>query len=164
MSYKINTKPISNFSLCYDLLSSDLEYCNYFKKIGWNYIQLKNQFLNNINFALGLFEEKALKGFVIGNLIDIDNKLEYEILLIYVNNNKRNLGHATKLLKDCELIFDKKLIKIYLEVAEDNQKAIKLYIKNQYEKDGIQKKYYNFNKNKLDAILFQKIINNKRYV
>ena len=51
----------------------------------------------------------------------------------------------------------KKLEKIYLEVAENNIGAIKLYENNGFRKIGIRKNYYNFsNQKKLDAYFFEK--------
>ena len=55
-------------------------------------------------------------------------------MLLYVSIHKRKLGYATKLLENIPLTFKKeKLKKIYLEVAADNFKAIKLYKKNNYK-------------------------------
>ena len=163
MTNKIKELTIHDFASCYDLLFSDKENFRYFRELGWSYDQFKKQLIKDINFAMGLFEEKTLNAFIIGNLIDIDDVLEYEILLIYVNKKTRNIGYATKLLKYIELTFDKKFSKIYLEVAENNQKAIKLYTKYDYKKIGIRKNYYKFGKIFTNAIVFQKIINKKKY-
>ena len=53
----------------------------------------------------------------------------------------------------------KKLIRIYLEVAENNTSAINLYYKNAFKKIGVRKNYYKFINNKKDAIILEKIIN-----
>ena len=129
-------------------------------ELGWSENQFKLQFNNETNFSFGLFEFDKINGFVIGNSITIEKKIEYEILLIYVTNKLRKFGYATELLNNISLFLKKKkLKKIYLEVAADNQKAINLYIKNGYIKKGIRKNYYNFKHNKIDAFFFEKIIN-----
>ena len=67
---------------------------------------------------------------MISDLITIEKKLEYEILLLYVSIHKRKLANATKLLESILLILRKKqLKKIYLEVAADNFGVIQLYKK-----------------------------------
>ena len=40
---------------------------------------------------------------MIGDLITIEKKLEYEILSLYVSTQKRKLSHATKLLESIPL-------------------------------------------------------------
>ena len=103
----------------------------YFKFLGWNSKQFEKQFFKDNFYGLGLFFDNKLKGFVIGDIISIDNIIEYEILLIYIDNEKRNLGYASKLLSNIYLgLNHRNLKKIYLEVASNNYKAIKLYKKN----------------------------------
>ena len=118
---------------------------------------IRNKIDNTGHFA---FFDNKLKGFVIGDIINIDNIIEYEILLIYIDNEKRNLGYASKLLSTIYSgLNHRNLKKIYLEVASNNYKAIKLYTKNGYKKTGTRKKYYNFTNKKIDAILYEKTIN-----
>ncbi len=117
----------------------------YFKFLGWNKEQFEKQFFKDNFYGLGLF---------------FDNKLKGEILLIYIDNEKRNLGYASKLLSNIYLgLNHRNLKKIYLEVASNNYKAIKLYTKNGYKKKGTRKKYYNFTNEKIDALLYEKTIN-----
>ena len=97
----------------------------YFKFLGWNKEQFEKQFFKDNFYGLGLFFDNKLKGFVIGDIINIDNIIEYEILLIYIDNEKRNLGYASKLLSTiCSGLNHRNLKKIYLEVASNNYKAI----------------------------------------
>ena len=97
----------------------------YFKFLGWNKEQFEKQFFKDNFYGLGLFFDNKLKGFVIGDIINIDNIIEYEILLIYIDNEKRNLGYASKLLSNIHLdLIHRNLKKIYLEVASNNYKAI----------------------------------------
>ena len=149
-----------NFSDCYSLLETkdlDLEY---YKNLGWTFDQLKLQFLNKYNYGIGVFDKNSILAFVFGNLISIEKNLEYEILLIYVNEKKRNLGYATKLLSSIvKNLEKKKLNKINLEVSSNNLNAIKLYEKFQFNKIGIRKKYYLYKNTRIDGYCFEKIIN-----
>ena len=149
-----------NFSDCYSLLETkdlDLEY---YKNLGWTFDQLKLQFLNKYNYGIGVFDKNSILAFVFGNLINIEKKLEYEILLIYVNEKKRNLGYATKLLSSIvKNLEKKKLNKINLEVSSNNINAINLYEKLQFKKIGIRKKYYLCKNIRIDGYCFEKIIN-----
>ena len=51
------------------------------------------------------------------------------------------------------------LILISLEVASNNEKAIKLYKKFDYIKIGERKQYYNLDSHKENALLFKKKFN-----
>ena len=117
--------------------------------------------MSNVNnLGYGLFEKDTLQGFVIGQLIRVEKILEYEILLIYIKENKRKLGYASKLLNEIPTLLQKKnLKKIYLEVASNNFRAINLYKKNNYKKKGIRKKYYSIANKKIDAFFFEKNLN-----
>ena len=146
-------------SNCDDLINTNKLDLKYFKRLGWNPNQFKLQILKEINYGLGLFNGHTLEGFLLGDLITIEKTTEYEILLIYVNKKKRNLGYATKLLNNIQKTLKKKnLKKIFLEVATNNCQAIKLYQKNKFKKNGIRKNYYLMNNNKIDALFFEKII------
>ena len=158
--YNINKLLPADFSRCFDLIKLNQNDSKYFKFLGWNIEQFEKQFFKDNFYGSGLFFDNKLKGFVIGDIINIDNIIEYEILLIYIDNEKRNLGYASKLLSNIYLgLNHRNLKKIYLEVASNNYKAIKLYTKNGYNKTGTRKKYYNFTNKKIDALLYEKIIN-----
>ena len=69
------------------------------------------------------------------------------------------MGYATKLLENIQLTLKKNnLKKMFLEVASNNYQAIKLYKKNKFKKIGIRKNYYLMDNNKIDAFIFEKII------
>ena len=143
---------------CYDLINEDIK--NNFIDLGWSLNQFKSQLIKENSFAIGLFNADLLNAFVIGNLINIEKKLEYEILLIYVKMIERKSGYADILFQEIKKkLIKKKLSKIYLEVASNNIPAINLYKKNNFMKKGIRKNYYTLNKSKIDAIYFEKIIN-----
>ena len=50
---------------------------------------------------------------------------------------------------------------MYLEIAEDNFKAIKLYKKNRYKKTGTRNYYYMLKNKEIDVYYFIKLINDK---
>ena len=79
-----------NHFFCYNLLDVKSGDLNYFRKLGRSIKQFQSQFLKGTNFGLGLFEGTILVGFVIGDLITVEKKLEYEILLLYVSSKKEN--------------------------------------------------------------------------
>ena len=83
---------------CDILIKTNMLDLKYFKRLGWNFNQFKSQILKEINYGLGVFNDHTLEGFLLGNLITVEKITEYEILLIYVNSQKRKLGYATKLL------------------------------------------------------------------
>jgi len=152
----------SYFLNCFNLIKNETGDLELFKNIGWSYSQFEKQFLLDCNLAIGLFENKNLVSFIVGNLITIENITEYEILIIYVNKQKRRLGYASQLLENMEIILKlRQLKKIYLEVAANNKIAMSLYEDKGYLKTGIRKKYYKIKDKKIDAFLFEKNINDK---
>ena len=122
---KIKKLFAKDFFSCYNLLQENNKDLRYFKQLGWGLKQFNIQFLKEINFGIGIYYKDILEGFIFGDLITIEKNLEYEILVLYVNTKKRNLGYATKLLKNIPLqLNSKKLKKIHLEVAKNNIKEI----------------------------------------
>ena len=97
----------------------------------------------------------------VGQIISIEKKLEYEILLIYVDKKFRKLGFASKLINVVSKFpYLYPLCKITLEVSENNIAAINLYKKNKFSHIGERKNYYNINKNfNENALIFEKKIN-----
>ena len=156
---KINKLKSENFFDCHNLIATNKNDKLYFENLGWKLNQFKKQLLKDNNFSLGLFNNDLIISFVIGDIISIEKIIEYEILLIYVNFNYRQLGCASKLLNEIPIALNQDhLKKIYLEVSSDNYKAIKLYKNNKFIQTGTRKKYYQFNNNKFDALLFEKKI------
>ena len=84
-------------------------------------------------------EDNELLGF-----INMDIKYDKsELVYIYVKEEYRNKGIATKLLN--EAITDlkqKEVINITLEVNENNQKAINFYLKNGFKTVALRENYY----------------------
>lgn len=84
----------------------------------------------------------------IGYALFVEFPDEIELFRIGVVQNRRGEGIGSRILVYLKEFFKKN---IFLEVREDNQEAISLYLKNNFKKVGIRKKYYN---NKVDALLF----------
>jgi len=76
-----------------------------------------------------------------------------ELIYIAVQEERQNQGIGSKLLKfmihECE---EQRLLNITLEVNIQNQKAIQLYEKFNFEKKAIREKYYQG----IDGILMEK--------
>ena len=158
---KIKQIDLSNSSQCFDLLLNDKKQFKYFEQLGWS----KNQFIlqsgKKNDYSLGLWNSNCLIGFLIGELIYVEKKSEYEILLIYVDKNFRNQGHASYLIDALNIsLKSDKLQRISLEVPSSNYTAINLYKKNFFCEIGRRKNYYsNIENIKEDALIFEKKIN-----
>lgn len=146
---------------CINLISKNTKEFNYFQNLGWSNNQFINQINKNINFSLGLIILKKLAGFILGDLFSIENKLEYEILLLYIDKKFRNKGNATLLLNSIIYTnFEYPLKKIILEVGETNVSALRLYEKNKFNRIGLRKDYYMLKNNHKDnAIVYERILN-----
>ena len=129
----------------------------YFQALGWNENQIFKQLSKITDYSIGIFENKELLAFVLGDLIFIEKVSEYEILFIYVKKNYRNQGLASRLLKTIYLQKNiKNLNKIFLEVADDNKEALRLYKSHNFKLLNIRKNYYQINNNQINALCFIK--------
>jgi len=129
----------------------------YFQALGWNENQIFKQLSKITDYSIGIFENKELLAFVLGDLIFIEKVSEYEILFIYVKKNYRNQGLASRLLKTIYLQKNiKNLNKIFLEVADDNKEALKLYKSHNFKLLNVRKNYYQINNNQINALCFVK--------
>ncbi len=158
---KINQINLSNISDCFKLLFNDKKQFKYFNGLGWSKKQFNLQISKKNNCSFGLWQSNAPIGFLIGELIYVEKKSEYEILLLYVDKNFRNHGHATYLINALNNILkSNKLNRITLEVPVSNYIAINLYKKNGFCQIGKRKNYYKISIDiKEDALIFEKKIN-----
>jgi len=126
-----------------------------FLNMGWCVNQIINQLNKNTNFSYGVFDNRSLVSFILGDLLNIEKISEYEILLIYVVKKYRNKGIARKLINKIE---EKNscLKKIYLEVAKNNHQAMLFYKKMNFKKINIRKNYFCINGKKIDALQMAK--------
>ena len=155
----INIKKLTKINLksCLDLIDIERDNFCHLMRIGWSEKQIKLQLNKVINYSLGIFDNKCLVAFILGDLITIEKVSEYEILIIYVKKSNRNKGLATKLLNHIEK--EKQhlnLKKIYLEVSSDNNKAIDFYKRNDFKLINIRSCYYSIDNQKFDALCYTK--------
>ncbi len=73
---KLNKNDINHFDY---LISYEGEKYNDFLNIGWSRNEIKNQFNKNTNLSYGVFKDKTLVSFILGDLFNIEKILEYEI-------------------------------------------------------------------------------------
>ena len=88
------------------------------------------------------------------------SKDEGEIIMIMIDPGFRHKGRGTLLLKKL-LDYLKSICckKIFLEVGSNNEGAIALYKKNNFEKIGERKEYYSLKTGgKLNALVFRKVL------
>ena len=138
-----------------ELIRQDALNYKEYSRIGWSAKQIYNQFNKITNLSYGAFDKDLLISFIFGDLINIEKKSEYEILLIYVSKNFRKKGLGTKLLKKIE---ENKncLNRIYLEVSKNNQEGIAFYKKMGFKKIHTRKEYFLVASNKIDALVMLK--------
>ena len=106
----------------------------------WNANILESELKNNNSLYFVAKNKNEIVGFI-GIIKNVDF---VEILNIVVKKDFRNKGIGNKLLqKIIEVVKEMEMQEIYLEVNEKNENAIKLYEKNNFEKIGVRKKYYN---------------------
>ena len=106
---------------------------------------LENEFNNNPFIKVLILTEDKIIGYLYYS--DIYDRVE--INQIEIEENHRNCGKGSILLKKLIDIVDKS---ITLEVREDNIPAIKLYEKFNFKKVAIRKNYYNG----VDGILMER--------
>jgi [ribosomal protein S18]-alanine N-acetyltransferase len=105
------------------------------------------------NFKFDIFENKA---FIIYNVVSED---EAEIIDIGTAPEFRNKGLAQNLLEKTLLKLKAQNIKtIFLEVAENNVSALKLYEICGFEKYNLRKNYYKSQSGRINALLLKKSI------
>ena len=102
----------------------------------FNY-KLDKKSLNNDFLKVLVYEEKVIKGILVYQYLYDRIEIDY----IIVDNNYRNLGIASNLLKYMEQKHTN-INNITLEVRESNQEAINLYLKNGFKEVTKRKKYY----------------------
>ena len=107
-------------------------------------------YLNNNNYII-LFNNN---GIINGFLLIYKNIDYYELEIIVVDANYRNQKIGTNLLSYFEKEYLQQKDTVYLEVAEDNLIAKKLYLDNGYKIINRRKKYYK----DTDALIMKKVI------
>ena len=127
-----------------------------FLNMGWSANQITNQINKDTNLSFGVFYNKSLVSFIIGNLFNIEKISEYEILLLYVRKHFRKKGLGTQLINKIKEN-NIRLKKIYLEVSKNNSEGILFYTKMEFKNIYTRKNYFLINNKKIDAFAMSKI-------
>ena len=125
----------------------------YFIKLGWSNKSIKNQLKKSNNFSIGYFINNELVGLMIGDIVNYKNDYELEVYILFVVKKFRKNKIATNILSYINL--NKKLInisKIYVEVAENNLKAIRFYKENNFVFFKFRHNYYKYKNKSIKAI------------
>ena len=104
----------------------------------WNQNMLFEVLANKTDKRLWIYE---VDNDVVGFIIDMRHKDEISLLNIAIHKCLQGMGHGLKMLKK----YIKNLpgnYSIYLEVNENNIKALNLYAKLNFERVSIRKSYY----------------------
>ena len=126
-----------------------------FLGMGWSVKEILNQLNKKTNFSYGIFYNKLLVSFILGDLFNIEKFSEYEILLIYVRKTFRNKGLATKLINKIEEN-NNYLKKIHLEVSKNNFNGISFYKKMNFKIIYTRKNYLILENKKIDSLAMMK--------
>ena len=137
---------------------------NRIEKIYKEYLSVKENNLNkwSESFFLKLFLEKNV--FFISQNSPLDGYLiarktldEYEVLTLATDINKRRRGIGTLLLtKLMNLAKKDKVLRVILEVSENNIAAVSMYEKLGFKKISKRKNYYNNSEGFSDAHIMEK--------
>ena len=112
---------------------------------------LIEEYINNDNYIILVNKEE---NFLSGFLIIYKNVDCYELEMIIVSKNYRKKGIATKLMNFFIENYCKTEDVIFLEVSCENNYAINLYKKFNFEIINVRKKYYG----NIDAYIMKKVI------
>lgn len=128
----------------------DIEHQNDFP---WTEGMLRDCFVAGYD-VYGITENQKIIAYVIMRVIND----EAEILNIAVDKHFRRKGYGKLLLQQLlELLKQKHMQKIFLEVRVSNVAAINLYEKLGFKKIAVRKNYYAAGKQREDAWVFQLI-------
>ena len=97
--------------------------------------KISEKSFDNVFFKSFIYYDKGIKGIIIYSLLYDRVEIEY----IIVDNDYRQCGIGTKLLKKIE---EENIKNITLEVRESNLTAINFYKKNGFRIETIRKNYY----------------------
>jgi len=115
----------------------------------WNETTFESELNMNNSYYVIAKQNNEIVGFA-GMKFVLD---EADIMNVVTKKSKRNSGIATKLLEELiNIATQKNIIKLTLEVNENNSPAIHLYEKLGFKKIAERKKYY---QNTYDAFIMQ---------
>lgn len=100
-------------------------------------------------FGLGVFEEETLVGFLLAQR----TREETEVLTLCVHQDKRKQGLGAALVQ--ELLAHREEGSVFLEVAEDNTDARRLYEKLGFKAYSRRAQYYKRAEGRMAAVLYR---------
>ncbi len=152
ITYKDNNQIIT-------FISKHIQDFNYFTRIGWNKENLSKQLIKKNNLCLGHFKSNTLIGFIMGDIIPLDDKAQLDVYILFVAKEYRRNNIATNLINYIETTKNSHgIYKIYIEVAENNFGAIKFYQKNNFVYFNFRHNYYKYENKNFNAKCFLKTI------
>ncbi len=140
---KVKNLNYTDIDIIHTFFQKENEEFTWFKQIGWNKENIENHFLKNNNFSIGYFKDEKICGILIGekirNIINFD--LEIHIMLVSKKNRRNNIGSSIlDFIEKNNKISN--ISKIYLEVSENNLKALSFYKKNNFVFYKLRHNYY----------------------
>jgi ribosomal-protein-alanine acetyltransferase len=107
----------------------------------WSFEDYKEEISRQDSFSVVAKINQQSVGFLVGRLIQIENFAELYNIGVNVNFRRKKIGN--KLLESfVKLCVKNNLDKIFLEVRESNETAIKFYLKNKFAVIGTRKNFY----------------------
>ena len=117
----------------------------------WDKKFFKSLIKNRNSIIYILENSEGVLGFVAAN----HSGAECDIIMLMVDIKKRRSGFGSMLIQNILLLFkDRGITNVYLEVAQNNIAAIRLYEKYGFKKIHIRKSYYKFGDTMIDAGLY----------
>jgi [ribosomal protein S18]-alanine N-acetyltransferase len=137
MEVKIETATIKLLDKLYEIE----EEC--FDQVAFTKRQIAYLLTDYNTIALVAKANSDIAGFIIAQ-VEVEENTEFgHIITINVTPTCRRQGIAKKLLREIETLLKQKgITESHLEVREDNNTAIKLYLNSGYQKIGKLEKYY----------------------
>lgn len=116
---------------------------------GWGSNEIESLFRRPSTFLL-----KAPNGFLLADLTGIE--AEIITVAVHPHHQGQQIGSALMSKLD-EICRCRNVIKCILEVAEDNDPAIKLYVAFDFEQFAIRKRYFKRQSDSVDALMMAKL-------
>ncbi|MDR2158157.1 MAG: ribosomal protein S18-alanine N-acetyltransferase [Holosporaceae bacterium] len=121
---------------------------------GWDAKTFADMLSKNVFFGF-LDLEKTARGFIVGKMV----MEEIEIITFCVLPEFRNRGLGKMLINEVDKHAQSNCVeKIFLEVAENNAVAKKIYENSGYAEISRRREYYCMKEGGVDALVMQKII------
>lgn len=140
---KIINAIITDVNNIYQIEKNEFKYDSYTKS------EIANILSNENNFSFILNIDKVCVGYILATIV----LEEITILKIAIKKNYQNKGYGKLLLHNFIKYANQKQAKnIFIEVSENNLKAIKLYLQFNFKQVRIRNSYYKDGTNAIEMI------------